>query len=113
MPDALPPKTCSIDRLITNPADVERVLSGLKTATRRNGRYADVGEVLVLKDQRFVVTQVYRQRVSEMREEDFQQEGFQNQADYLAHIESLHGGMHMPTLTNLQVWVHEFSPVQG
>ena len=39
----LPPKTCSIERLVTMEEDVKKVLSGEKTATRRNGRYAEVG----------------------------------------------------------------------
>ena len=45
----LPPKTCSIERLITKESDIELVLQGKKTATRRNGRYADVGEIMELK----------------------------------------------------------------
>ena len=44
----LPKKTCSIERLVTIPKDVEKVLNGEKTATRRNGVYADLGEVMVL-----------------------------------------------------------------
>ncbi len=42
----LPPKSCSIERLVTMKEDVEKVIKGQKTATRRNGRYADVGEVM-------------------------------------------------------------------
>ena len=34
----LPAKTCSIERLVTVKADVEKVIAGQKTATRRNGR---------------------------------------------------------------------------
>ena len=45
----LPEKTCSIERLVTIEADVERVLNGEKTATRRNGVYAYPGEIMVLK----------------------------------------------------------------
>jgi hypothetical protein len=44
----LPAKTCSIEKLVTMKSDVEKVLKGEKTATRRNGRYADVGEIMVL-----------------------------------------------------------------
>ncbi|GIO29619.1 hypothetical protein J2TS6_07600 [Paenibacillus albilobatus] len=46
MAEVLPPKTCSIDRLITRKEDVAKLLSGAKTATRRNGRYADLGEIM-------------------------------------------------------------------
>ena len=34
----LPPKTCSIDRLVTVKEDVQKVLEGKKTAARRNGK---------------------------------------------------------------------------
>ncbi|HLR40109.1 MAG TPA: ASCH domain-containing protein, partial [Virgibacillus sp.] len=37
---ALPPKTASIEWLITKPEDIDKVINGIKTATRRNGRYA-------------------------------------------------------------------------
>lgn len=112
MLESLPPKTCSIERLITNPADVQRVLSGSKTATRRNGRYADAGEIMVLEGHPFEVTRVYQQRLSEMTEEDFQKEGFRSKTEYLSYIQSLHGKMPMPALMDQEVWVHEFSPAQ-
>ena len=34
--EQLPPKTCTIERLVTVPEDVEKVIAGEKTATRRN-----------------------------------------------------------------------------
>ncbi|MDV2888470.1 ASCH domain-containing protein, partial [Alkalihalophilus pseudofirmus] len=46
--NTLPPKTCTIERLVTIEKDVKKVLAGEKTATRRNGRYADPGEVMTL-----------------------------------------------------------------
>ena len=52
--NGLPPKTCSIERLVTKEEDVQKVLEGKKTATRRNGRYADVGEIMELKGKKFV-----------------------------------------------------------
>jgi len=108
MSELLPPKTCSIERMITNQDDVRRVTSGRKTATRRNGRYADEGEVFELHGQRFQVSRVYRQRLSDMSEEDFRKEGFESRAEYLAHISSLHGNLSITSLPAMQAWVHEF-----
>jgi len=103
---ALPPKTCTIDRLVTVVEDVEKVLNGQKTATRRNGRYADIGEVMTLKGQDFVVERVYSQSLGELTDEHARQEGYANLEEYKQSILSMHPGM--PWLPQMRVWVHEF-----
>ncbi len=107
---ALPPKTCTIDRLITIQSDVEKVLAGQKTATRRNGRYADVGEVMELQGRKFVVEKVYAQALGELTDEHAVQEGYANVEEYKQSILSIHPGM--PWLPHMKVWVHEFRPVE-
>ncbi|SFJ17476.1 hypothetical protein [Thermoflavimicrobium dichotomicum] len=110
MSATLPPKTCTIDRLITNPEDIERVLKGDKTATRRNGRYADPGEIMELQGYRFEVYHVYQQSLGELTDQDAQSEGFSSVDAYKDHILSLHPKM--PWLPQMKVWVHEFRPVK-
>jgi N4-acetylcytidine amidohydrolase len=105
----LPPKTCSIERLVTLPSDVQKVLEGKKTATRRNGRYADVGEVMTLEGKKFVVNRVYSQSLGELTDEHARQEGFNTVEEYRDSILSYHPGM--PWLPQMRVWVHEFSSV--
>ncbi|MBU8880382.1 ASCH domain-containing protein [Bacillus sp. FJAT-29790] len=105
----LPPKTCTIERLVTVPEDVEKVLAGKKTATRRNGRYADIGEIMSLQNQDFVVEKVYSQSLGELTDEHAQQEGYSNVEEYKQSILSYHPGM--PWLPQMRVWVHEFRPV--
>jgi hypothetical protein len=107
---ALPPKTCTIDRLITIQEDIEKVLAGQKTATRRNGRYADVGEMMELQGRKFVVTNVYRQTLGELTDEHARQEGYPDVEAYKQSILAIHPGM--PWLPHMRVWVHEFQPVQ-
>lgn len=107
--NALPPKTCTIDRLVTIPRDIKKVISGQKTATRRNGRYADVGEIMILNDKKFIVDRVYSQSLGELTDEHAQSEGFETVEDYKQTILSFHPGM--PWLPKMRVWVHEFSPV--
>ncbi|SFI39705.1 MULTISPECIES: ASCH domain-containing protein [unclassified Bacillus (in: firmicutes)] len=109
--NALPPKTCTIERLITIQEDIEKVLAGHKTATRRNGRYADVGEVMELQGHRYVVEKVYSQSLGELTDEHARQEGYTNVEEYKHSILSLHPGM--PWLPNMRVWVHEFRPIEG
>ncbi|MBM7649876.1 hypothetical protein JOC78_002860 [Bacillus ectoiniformans] len=106
---ALPPKTCTIERLVTMPEDVEKVLQGKKTATRRNGRYADVGEVMILEDKKFIVDRVYSQSLGELTDEHAQTEGFETVEEYKQSILAYHPGM--PWLPQMRVWVHEFSPI--
>lgn len=107
---ALPPKTCSIERLVTVKPDVEKVIAGIKTSQRRNGRYADVGEAMELEGRRFVVEKVYAQTLGELTDEHARSEGFENVEDYKQSILSYHKGM--PWLPHMQVWVHEFRAVQ-
>ncbi len=104
--EQLSPKTCTIEKLVTNKRDVEKVLTGIKSATRRNGRYADVGEILVLNDEEFVVDQVYQQTLGELTDEMINREGYASVEDYKKSILSFHPGM--PWLPEMTVWVHEF-----
>jgi N4-acetylcytidine amidohydrolase len=106
----LPPKTCSIERLITMPSDIELVLAGKKTATRRNGLYADVGEIMTLQGKDFVIENVYSQALGDLTDEHAKQEGFETVEDYKQSILAYHPGM--PWLPQMRVWVHEFRPVQ-
>ncbi|PES62109.1 hypothetical protein CN507_26495 [Bacillus cereus] len=99
--NALPPKTCTIERLITIQEDIEKVLAGQKTATRRNGRYADVGEVMELQGHRYVVENVYSQSLGELTDVHARQEGYANVEEYKQSILSLHPGM--PWLPNMRV----------
>ncbi|OES46334.1 ASCH domain-containing protein [Domibacillus iocasae] len=105
----LPPKTCTIERLVTMKEDVQKVLSGEKTATRRNGRYADIGEVMTLEGRDFVVENVYSQSLGELTDNHAKQEGFATVEDYKNAILSYHPGM--PWLPHMRVWVHEFRAV--
>jgi hypothetical protein len=105
--EALPPKTCTIDRLVTVPEDVQKVLEGKKTATRRNGRYADIGEVMELEGKKFKVHRVYSQSLGELTDEHAKDEGFTTVDEYKETILSYHPGM--PWLPQMRVWVHEFA----
>ncbi|MDN7246835.1 ASCH domain-containing protein [Planococcus shenhongbingii] len=105
----LPPKTCSVEKLVTNKKDVAKVLSGQKTATRRNGRYADVGEIMVLEDREFKVENVYLQTLGDLTDEFARQEGYDSVEEYKQSILKFHPGM--PWLPHMTVWVHEFTPI--
>lgn len=106
----LPEKSCSIERLVTIEADVQKVLNGEKTATRRNGVYAYPGEIMVLEGKEFEVTALYAQTLGELTDKDALTEGYETVEAYKNSILALHPKM--PWLPKMSVWVHEFSPVQ-
>ena len=108
---SLPPKTCTVDRLVTMEEDIKKVISGTKTATRRNGRYADVGDIMELANKKFIVDRVYSQSLGELTDLHAKQEGFSTVEEYKQSILSYHPGM--PWLPQMRVWVHEFSPVDA
>ncbi|RAL21099.1 ASCH domain-containing protein [Thermoflavimicrobium daqui] len=108
--DMLPHKTCSVDRLITLSQDIQRVLEGKKTSTRRHGRYADPGEIMILRGKKFEIYKVYRQALRELTEEQAQSEGFANLNEYKDYILSIHPGLTWNP--EAKVWVHEFRPLE-
>lgn len=105
----LPEKSCTIERLVTIPEDVEKVIKGEKTATRRNGIYADIGEVMELKGHHFKVERIYSQYLGDMSDGDAQQEGYSNLEAYKQSILNIHPGMRWAP--KMQVWVHEYAPL--
>lgn len=107
----LAPKTCSIERLVTLPADVKLVLSGDKHVTRRNGRYADPGEIMELEGKSFEVYKVYQQTLGDLTDADCKAEGYTDLETYKNYILSMHKGM--PWIPHAKVWVHEFRLVNN
>lgn len=105
--EPLPEKTCSIDRLVTQPALVAAVINGQKIQQRRNGVYGWPGETFILDDIVFVITELKRQRLSDMTEEDARAEGFSDLAKYKNIILQMHPGMNWNG--DGLVWVHGFA----
>ena len=109
MTTELPPKTCTIDRLVTRPDDVTKMVTGEKTAQRRNGRYADIGETWEAGGRKFQVDAVYAQALGEMTDVHAIAEGYPSMDEYREAILAMHAGM--PWIPQARVWVHEFTRV--
>ncbi|BAQ11863.1 fructose-1-phosphate kinase [Bacillus sp. OxB-1] len=110
MTNNYPEKTCSIERLVTIPEDVEKVINGEKTATRRNGVYAYPGEIMVLNGKEFKIDKLYSQTLGELTDEDAKTEGYSTVEEYKQAMLAIHEKM--PWFPTMSVWVHEYSPVQ-
>ncbi|PPD49886.1 MAG: hypothetical protein CTY16_02725 [Methylobacter sp.] len=103
----LPEKTCSIERLVTQPRLVAAAKEGTKTQQRRDGVYGWVGESFELDGMAFVVTGLSRQRLGDMTDEDARAEGFPGLAMYKDIILKMHTGMTWEE--DHLVWVHSFA----
>lgn len=102
-----PDKTCSIERLVTQPKLVAAAKAGTKTQQRRDGVYGWVDESFELEGITFVVTDLSRQRLGDMTDADAQAEGFPSLAMYKDIILKMHTGMTWEE--DHLVWVHSFA----
>lgn len=83
------PEKYDINKLVTRQESVDMIIKGEKVSERRNDRYADVGETLVLQGHTFVVEDVFPQHLKEMTDADAKDEGFPHLEAYkevLTHI---------------------------
>lgn len=105
--DTKPTKNCSIDRLVTQPRLIEAVKKGMKTQQRRDGVYGWPGETFELDGMTFVITDLQRQRLGDMTDEDAKAEGFPGLESYKDIILKMHAGMTWSD--DSLVWVHSFA----
>lgn len=105
--DTYPEKTCSIERLVTHSKLVAAAIAGTKTQQRRDGVYGWPGETFELEGRAFIITDLKRQRLGEMTDQDARSEGYPDLASYQDIILKMHPGM----TWNPEglVWVHSFA----
>lgn len=84
------PDKYEIHKLVTREKSVEMIISGQKLSERRNDRYADIGDEILLNGHLFIVENVYPQHLRNMTEENARDEGYENLATYKEAIESIH-----------------------
>ncbi|MDQ6979514.1 MAG: ASCH domain-containing protein [Mariprofundaceae bacterium] len=101
-----PEKTCDISRLVSHPKLVEATLAERKTEQRRDGVYAYPNETFELEGVTFVVTDLKRQRLGDMTDQDAQAEGYPSLAMYKDLILRMH--KNMTWNEDDLVWVHCF-----
>lgn len=99
------PEKYDINKLISREDDIDKVINGDKTSERRNDRYADAGDEIILKGHLFIVKNIYPQQLKEMTEQDTKQESSKNLEDYKEALTSIHHGAVWEP--DRFVWVHE------
>lgn len=57
------PEKYDINKLVTLQNDINKIINGEKMSERRNDRYADTGDELILDNHTFVVENVYPQKL--------------------------------------------------
>ena len=99
------PEKYDINQLVTRQKDIDKMINGEKTSVRRNDRYADPGDELVLSGHTFIIENVYPQKLKELTDENAKQEGFDSLDAYKEVLTSIHHGSVWDPETT--VWVHE------
>ncbi|TMN23369.1 ASCH domain-containing protein [Lentibacillus cibarius] len=103
------PEKYDINKLVTIQNDIDKIINETKTSVRRNDRYADPGDSLMLDGHKVVVEHVYPQKLGEITEENAQQEGYKSLEAYKNGITNIHGeDVWDPEQV---VWVHELKVV--
>lgn len=104
-----PEKTCTLDKLVTNPKLVAAALAGRKVQQRRNGVYGYPGEEFELEGTPFRVTALERENLGQMTDAEAQAEGFPSLESYKGLILRVHPGMEWND--KARVWVHSFEKI--
>lgn len=100
------PEKYDINKLISRQDDIDKVINGEKTTERRNDRYADAGDEIVLDGQTFVVNDIYPQQLKTVTEEDAKHEGYNSLEEFKKTLTSIHQGVVWDP--EAVVWTHVF-----
>jgi len=87
------PEKYDINKLVSIQESIDKIIKGEKTSERRNDRYADPGDEILLDGHLFVVEDVYRQQLKNVTEENAREEGYKNLEEYKKALTGIHHGV--------------------
>ncbi len=99
------PEKYDINKLVTRKNSIDKMISGDKTSERRNDRYADIGDEIVLEGNTFIVNDIYPQQLKSITEENAKQEGYASLEEYKEALTSIHQGVVWDP--EAVIWTHE------
>lgn len=99
------PDKINIEKLVSRQDDIDKILNGEKTSERRNDRYADRGDEVVIGGQTFIIENVYPQKLKTFTDDEAKQEGYKSLEAYKDTLITIHqGAVWDPEAV---VWTHE------
>lgn len=84
------PEKYDSNQLVSIEEDIHKITHGNKIAVRRNGRYADVGDDIVLNGHLFEVENVYPQFLKNVTDKNAREEGYDSLDSYKEALTSIH-----------------------
>lgn len=84
------PEKYAIEKLVTRQESINQLISKEKISERRNDRYADIGDELILNGRVFIINDVYPQQLKDMTEKNAIEEGYKSLEAYKKALTSIH-----------------------
>lgn len=84
------PEKYGINKLLSIDEDIYKITRGDKISVRRNDRYADIGDELVLNGHLFEITNVYPQFLKNVTDKNAREEGYDCLNSYKEALTSIH-----------------------
>src|SRR5699024_1969719 len=84
------PKKYDINKLVSIEEDIHKITHGDKVSVRRNDRYADNGDEIVLNGHLFEVENVYPQYLKNVTDKNAREEGYDSLDSYKEALTSIH-----------------------
>jgi len=89
----------------------ERMLTGKKTATTRNKKYGNGGDLFSAFNHTFQLTKVYKVYLQDVCATAYEKEGFNSQPEFIECWKKLHP--RKGYVPDQEVWFHEFKLLGG
>jgi hypothetical protein len=86
------PEKYDINKLVSIQDSIDKIISGEKVSERRNDRYADPGDELLLDGHLFIAEDVYPQQLKNLTEKEAKDEGYKNLEEYKKTLTRIHHG---------------------
>lgn len=98
------PEKLDINKLVSIKESIDKLISGEKISERRNDRYADVGDEVLLEGHLFEVVDVYPEQLKNVTNQEAKDEGFESLESYQHTLKNIHHGEVWDP--ELFVWAH-------
>lgn len=86
------PGKLDINILVSRKESIDKLISGEKVSERRNDRYADVGDEVLLEGHLFEVVDVYPEQLKNLTNKEAKDEGFESLESYQDILKNIHHG---------------------